>query len=100
MDAMQQDRQIDVAAATGPEQVNYRDVQVKGRVVTTMQTVPGGDEGDYQVKQVIDGHTMYNRQFMQKLSAAEEYAWLRATARRNLHEYLSDAAPDSYQETH
>ena len=105
MEAMTQEQQIDLAAQEHDASLFYEDKQVKGRVVTTMaaahlQRGYGMKWPGYEVKQVIDGVRTYYNTFRDKLSAAEEYAWLRATARRNLHKYLNDAAPDTYSETH
>lgn len=86
-----------------PVVVNYRDQQVKGRVVTSMTDVKiqigiGYPRPGFEVKQVIDGVVTSYQTFTTKLEAAEEYAALRAYARRNLHEYLSSVAPETFTE--
>lgn len=79
---------------------NYRDSQVKGRVVTTMTPVNiqigyGIPRPGFEVKQVIDGVVTHVETFATRLAAADDYAMFRAHARRNLHEYLSSSRPES-----
>ena len=95
---------VDVLATLGPAD-QYRDAQVKGRVVTTMQPVTrqigyGFPRPAFEVRQVIDGVVTFTKTYGTKLEAADDYATLRAHGRRNLHEYLFSARPDTYQETH
>lgn len=78
----------------------YRDAQVKGRVVTTMSPVTiqkghGIPRPGFEVKQVIDGVVTHVETFPTRLAAADDYAMLRAYARRNLHEFLSSSRPES-----
>jgi hypothetical protein len=80
-------------------ETQYRDTQVKGRVVTTMEPVTkqigyGFPRPAFEVRQVIDGVVVRTQTFDTRLAAAEEYVMLRAHARRNLHEYLSSMQPE------
>jgi hypothetical protein len=86
------------AINNGPD--SFRDSQVKGRVLTFMGPVSiqigyGFPRPGFEVKQVMDGVVTSYKTFISKLEAADEYAMLRAHARRNMHAYLSSVRPES-----
>lgn len=91
---------IEAARTEVLEQQEYRDSQVKGRVITTLSPVTRQigytmPRGAFEVRQVIDGVVTFTQTYDTKLEAADEYAMLRAHGRRNLHEFLESIRPES-----
>lgn len=84
--------------ANAERAVIARDTQVKGRVMTFWLYI---DQNRSRVVQTVDGSTTFTQEYETRLEAADDYAMLRAHARRNLHEYLASTQPEigSYQDS-